>query len=68
MIKVKKDAGSRGVVPSDATIRDGSYPLSRPLFFYTRPRPSADIKSFVDWVLSADGQAVVTKVGYFPIR
>ena len=57
-----------GVAPSDATIKDGSYPLSRPLFFYTRTKPSADIKAFTDWVLSKDGQAIVTKVGYFPIK
>ena len=68
VIKVKKDAGAAGVVPSDATIKDGSYPLSRPLFFYTRPKPAADIKAFTDWVLSPEGQAIVVKVGYFPIK
>jgi phosphate transport system substrate-binding protein len=68
IIKVKKDAGAAAVAPSDATIKDGTYPLSRPLFFYTRPNPSADIKAFTDWVLSPAGQAIVVKVGYFPIR
>ncbi len=68
VIKVKKDAAAPGVAPSDATIKDGTYPLSRPLFFYTRAKPSADIKTFTDWVLSRDGQAIVVKVGYFPIR
>ena len=29
-----------GVAPSDATIKNGTYPLSRPLFFYTRAKPS----------------------------
>jgi phosphate transport system substrate-binding protein len=68
VIKVKKDAASPGIAPSDATIKNGTYPLSRPLFFYTRARPSLDIKAFTDWVLSPDGQAIVVKVGYFPIR
>ncbi|HVZ71351.1 MAG TPA: phosphate ABC transporter substrate-binding protein [Polyangia bacterium] len=68
IIKVKKDAATAGVLPTDATIHDGSYPLSRPLFFYLRPGFSADIKAFTDWVLSADGQAIVVKVGYFPIK
>jgi len=65
---VKKDAASPGVAPSDATIKNGTYPLSRPLFFYTRAKPSADLKAFMDWVLSPEGQATVVKVGYFPIR
>lgn len=68
LIKVKKDAATPGVAPSDATIKNGTYPLSRPLFFYTRAKPSADIKTFTDWVLSRDGQAIVVMVGYFPIR
>jgi phosphate transport system substrate-binding protein len=68
VLKIKKDASVAGVAPSDATIKDGSYPLSRPLFFYTRSNPSAEIKAFTDWVLSKDGQAIVVKVGYFPIK
>ena len=68
VLKIKKDASAPGISPSDATIKDGTYPLSRPLFFYTRTKPSADIKAFTDWVLSKDGQAIVSKVGYFPIK
>ena len=68
VVKVKKDAASTAVAPSDATIKNGTYPLSRPLFFYTRAKPPADIKTFTDWVLSPEGQAIVVKVGYFPIR
>jgi phosphate transport system substrate-binding protein len=68
ILKVKKDAATPAIAPSEATIKDGSYPLSRPLFFYVRAKPSADIKAFTDWVLSPEGQSVVTKVGYFPIK
>jgi phosphate transport system substrate-binding protein len=68
VLKVKKDAASKGIEPDDATIKNGTYPLSRPLFFYTRAKPSADMKAFTDWVLSAEGQGIVTKVGYFPIK
>jgi len=68
ILKVKKDATMPAVGPSDVTIKDGSYPLSRPLFFYVRAKPSVEIKAFTDWVLSSEGQGVVTKVGYFPIK
>jgi phosphate transport system substrate-binding protein len=67
-VAVKKDAQVPGVLPTEATIRDGSYPITRSLFFYTRTKPSGDVKALVDWVLSEEGQKVVTKVGYFPIR
>jgi len=68
ILKIKKDAKSPGVLPELANIKDGSYALSRPLFFYTGTKPSGEIKSFVDWVLSKEGQEVVTKVGYFPVK
>src|SRR5438045_3399102 len=38
IIKIKKDPAGPAIAPSDATIHDGSYPLSRPLFFYTRTK------------------------------
>ena len=67
-----QDQEGRGVAGdrarTDATIKNGTYPLSRPLFFYVRANPSAEIKAFTDWVLSAEGQGIVTKVGYFPIK
>ena len=68
VIKIKKDAATAGIAPSDVTVKNGTYPLSRPLFFYLRTKPADEIKAFVDWVLSAEGQAVVLKVGYFPVK
>jgi phosphate transport system substrate-binding protein len=68
VIKIKKDAAAAGIAPSDVTVKNGTYPLSRPLFFYLRNKPAGEIKAIVDWVLSPEGQAVVLKVGYFPIK
>jgi phosphate transport system substrate-binding protein len=68
VLEVKKDDASPGVLPALANVQSGTYPLSRPLFFYLRDPPAGDVKSFVDWVLSAEGQQVVTKVGYFPLK
>ena len=67
-VKVKKDAASAGIEPSKNTIADGSYPITRYLYMYTKSKPTGEIKAFIDWVLSAEGQALVEKVGYFPIK
>ncbi|HLP42936.1 MAG TPA: phosphate ABC transporter substrate-binding protein, partial [Fibrobacteria bacterium] len=66
--KIKKDAGTPGVEPTEANIKSGAYPITRYLYFYLRSRPTGDVKKFVDFALSDAGQTVVTKVGYFPIR
>jgi phosphate transport system substrate-binding protein len=67
-VPLKKDDKSAPVKPALASVRDGSYALSRYLFFYTRQRPAGDVKKFVDWVLSPDGQRIVTAVGYYPLQ
>ena len=68
ILKLKKDAASPAIMPDLSTVRDGSYVLARPLFFYLRNKPSGDIAKFVDYVLSDEGQAVTTKVGYYPLK
>jgi len=65
---VKKDDKSPAVLPSLETVRNGSYPISRYLYLYTRVKPSNDMKAFIDWATGPEGQALVTKVGYFPIK
>lgn len=64
---IKKDATSPAILPTAATVKDGSYPLWRHLYFYLRKKPVGETKKFVDWVLSPAGQQIVVKVGYFPL-
>ena len=66
--KVKKDDKSQAYWPSLETVRSGEYPISRYLYFYMRADPKGDSKKFVDWILSPEGQQIVTQVGYFPVK
>jgi phosphate transport system substrate-binding protein len=68
IIPIKKDGASPAISPDLAHVQDGSYPLARPLFFYLRNKPAGELKGFVDWVLSKEGQDIVGKVGYFPVK
>lgn len=67
-VAVKKDAGSAAVLPTPETIKAGTYPISRYLYLYLRNRPTGETKAFIDWILSAEGQGIATKVGYFPAK
>jgi phosphate transport system substrate-binding protein len=67
-LKVKKDASSPAYEANAETIGKGVYPITRYLYMYTRSQPTGAMKAYIDWVLSDEGQQVVTKVGYFPIR
>jgi phosphate transport system substrate-binding protein len=65
---VKKDDKSPAVLPSLETVRSGQYPISRYLYLYTRVKPAKELKAFLDWALGPQGQEIVTKVGYFPVK
>jgi phosphate transport system substrate-binding protein len=67
-IKVKKDANSPGFEPTAENVKSGDYPISRFLYIYTRSKPTGAIKEYVDWILSSEGQELVSKVGYFPVK
>jgi phosphate transport system substrate-binding protein len=67
-LAIKQTADTPGVLPSVETALDGSYPIARPLLYYTNGQPTEDIKDFIDYCLSAEGQAKVTEVGYVPLQ
>ena len=65
---VRKDAKSPAIMPTAATVHDGSYPLTRYLYFYLRKPAQGDVKKFIDWVLSPAGQKLAVEVGYYPLK
>ncbi len=66
--KVKKDAKSKGVLPTAATIKNKTYPISRYLYMYLKSKPTGETKAFIDWILSSEGQSIIATVGYFPVK
>ena len=59
--------GVDGVEPTPATIADGSYALSRPLFLVTDGQPTGLARTFIDHVLSDEGQQLLTRHGYLTL-
>jgi len=55
------------VLPSVETATNGTYKVWRPLFYYTNGQPTGIVKTFIDYCLSAAGQAKVLEVGYVPV-
>ncbi|MCP4288231.1 MAG: phosphate ABC transporter substrate-binding protein [Gammaproteobacteria bacterium] len=66
MVCVSKETGGSCVNPSVATASDRSYPIARPLFMYTNGQPTGEIKNYMDWILSDNGQCILLKKGYAP--
>lgn len=66
--KVKKDENSPAYVASAETIKNNQYPITRYLYMYLKNKPTGALKSYIDWILSPEGQKLVVEAGYFPIK
>jgi phosphate transport system substrate-binding protein len=50
-----------GVEPTVANVKDGSYPIFRPLNMLTKGEPNELAKAFLDFIVSEEGQAIVAE-------
>ena len=65
-LPISKKKGEPGVPPALETALNGTYPISRPLYFYSRGTPSPQAQAFIDWSLSDAGQKILQDIGYVP--
>ena len=68
VVGVSATDGGAAITPSEQSVRNGTYPISRFLYIYLRNRPTGELKSYIDWILSEEGQQIVKQVGYFSLR
>jgi phosphate transport system substrate-binding protein len=54
-----------GIAPEPEIAR--TYPYSRPTFFYANGDPKDNVKAFVDFCLSPEGEKIVAEVGFVPL-
>ncbi|MDD4463172.1 MAG: phosphate ABC transporter substrate-binding protein, partial [Desulfobacterales bacterium] len=63
-----KAVAVNGVEGSAKTTLDGTFPISRPLFMFTRGWPEKDAASFINYVLNPEkGQLLVKEAGFVPL-
>ncbi len=55
-----------GVEPTSANVQAGTYPISRPFNIATKGAPSELAQDFINFILSDDGQAIVSE-DYIPV-
>jgi len=67
VLRIKPSANEAGIEPSVANVHSKSYPLARSLLMFTVGTPEGVTRTYIDWILSPEGQAVVTKEGYVPV-
>ncbi|NTW99650.1 MAG: phosphate-binding protein, partial [Geobacteraceae bacterium] len=53
-----------GILPNLTTVKNGTYPVTRPLFFYTNGQPSGSVKQFIDLPKTAEGKRMISELGF----
>jgi phosphate transport system substrate-binding protein len=56
------------IPPTTEGALSGTYPIARPLFMYTDGEPQGKTKTYLEWIKSDQGQCLIEKKGYAPIR
>jgi phosphate transport system substrate-binding protein len=57
-----------GITGSEKTTLDGTFPISRPLYMFTRGWPKGDALNFINYVLHPQkGQKYVKEAGFVPL-
>lgn len=57
-----------GIEPTVDTIRSGDYPITNEFYAVTAGTNNPHVEAFLEWVLSEQGQEIIEKTGYVPIK
>ena len=63
-----KVAAIDGSSPTEESVIAKTYPYARPTFYYTNGEATGEAAKFLAFTLSDDGQKIVRKVGFVPVR
>lgn len=70
-VKVIAIAGTQGnlyVLPSAESVDNGTYPIARDLYMYTAGQPTGVVQAYLEWILGAEAQQIVSKLGFVPVK
>ena len=68
MLAVATDTDAPYYTPTLENVLAKTYPIARPLYMYSLGEPTGEIKVYLDWILSAEGQNIVEKLGFVPLE
>jgi phosphate transport system substrate-binding protein len=64
---VAKDDKSPAIEPTIENVSNGTYPISRDLYWFFNGKPTGELKKLANWALSPAGQKIAEDMGYVPL-
>ena len=68
MLEVATADGAPYYAPNLENVLAKTYPIARPLYMYSLGEPTGEVKVYLDWILSGEGQKIVEKLGFVPLE
>ncbi|HUF60562.1 MAG TPA: phosphate ABC transporter substrate-binding protein [Verrucomicrobiales bacterium] len=68
VLNVSNKKGDPAIEPTVETTLDKTYPIARPMYFYTPPGVDPHVTKYIEWVLGPEGQKIVLDKGYIPLE
>lgn len=68
VVAVATRLGQPYVLPSPESVNSGEYAIARDLYMYTNGEPIGDVRAYLDWILSAEAQRIVSELGFVPVE
>jgi len=68
VIALAAKPGDEYILPSIETVNNNLYPIARDLYMYTNGQPEGFVKTYIDWILSSEGQLIVKELGFVPVQ
>ena len=60
--------GKHYAAPTVENATNKTYPIVRPLYYYYNVKKKAEIAPLIQYILSPDGQDIIKKSGYIPVK
>ena len=57
-----------GIKPTKETVANGTYPLTYDFYLITAGTKNPNVPALIDWILSEQGQYIISETGYVPIN
>jgi phosphate transport system substrate-binding protein len=67
-LKISPKKGEPAIEPGTEVARNKTYPIARGLYLYTAGAPEGEIAAFIEWIKGPDGQKIVAKEGFVPLK
>ena len=64
---VQENDEAPAIIPTAESVSNGSYPISRDLYWFFSGKPTGELKKLINWALSPEGQKLAGEIGYVPL-